>query len=431
MGIYRLSNRTVNVAQASCLWGQRASRLLSAKGALSLLVRHGTHRPGRTWGNRRRQSIAAATRAESALQPNDHRSHVATESRFQRCRLRHFANPGALPQAANERAPLAQQISAGTRRAAITLVVLACIAPLSISGVTKNRSAMQLPGYRAVSVHYGPMNKMIMSVRINGQPANLLVDTGASQVILDRDVAESAGVKPFQRALNQVHFSVPSQVFTMGSEINGQLLPVGLAHLTAGGMNFGSSPVALSDPSHSGAGAGRVDGVLGLDILLRHKALINCRTKLVFFKVDQARRINLAFVTSSEKFTRVPVQREENGALTVPCSIRGQPTRLVIDTGAFVTILHENFATSLGLVAEPTRISAQFARGVSKRIRAAKIADFNIGAFKVPPEKFGVAPLPHFALQQGSSKIAGILGMDTLYICHAIIDLDGMNLFLK
>jgi hypothetical protein len=39
--------------------------------------------------------------------------------------------------------------------------------------------------------------------------------------------------------------------------------------------------------------------------------------------------------------------------------------------------------------------------------------------------------LPQFALHQGSSKIAGILGMDTLYICHAIIDLDGMNLFLK
>jgi predicted aspartyl protease len=316
-------------------------------------------------------------------------------------------------------------------RTARMAVLLACIAPLSISEAAKNRSTKQLPGYRAVSVHYGPMNKMIMSVRINGQPANLLVDTGASQVILNRDAAESAGVKPFQRALNQVRFSVPSQVFTMGSEINGQLLPVGLAHVTAGGMNFGSSPIALSDSSHSASDAGHVDGVLGLDLLLRHKALINSRTKFVFFKIDQGRRINLGSVAASERFTRVPIQREENGALTVPCSIRRQPMRLLIDTGAFVTILHENFATSLGLVAEPTRISAQFARGGSKRIRAAKIADFNIGAFKVPPEKFGVAPLPHFALQQGSSKIAGILGMDTLYICHAIIDLDGMNLFLK
>ena len=46
-------------------------------------------------------------------------------------------------------------------------------------------------------------------------------------------------------------------------------------------------------------------------------------------------------------------------------------------------------------------------------------------------EKFGVAALPRFALRQGATRISGILGMDTLYNCRAIIDLDGMNLFLK
>jgi predicted aspartyl protease len=196
-------------------------------------------------------------------------------------------------------------------------------------------------------------------------------------------------------------------------------------------MNFGSSLVTLRRSSHADAATGASHGILGLDILFRHKALINCRTKLVFFKVDQARRINLGSVAASEKFTRVPMQREESGALTVPCSIRGQPTRLLVDTGAFVTILHEGFVKSLGLAAEPTRISAQFGRGTSKQISAAKIDDLSIGMFKAPPKKIGVAPLPRFALQQGSSKIAGILGMDALYIYHAIIDLDGMNLFLK
>jgi predicted aspartyl protease len=320
------------------------------------------------------------------------------------------------------------------RRTARMAVLLACIAPVSISGAAKNRSAMQLPGYRAVSVHYGPMNKMIMSVRINGQPANLLVDTGSNQLILDAEAAELFGVRPSQRAQALPRQTFQAFRYIRYTQIGGELLPVGFAqNISAGGMNFGGSLVTLRSSNHSGnsAGAGHVDGVLGLDLLLRHKALINCRTKLVFFKVDQGRRISLGSVAASEKFTRVPIQREENGALTVRCSIRGQPTRLLVDTGAFVTILHESFATSLGLDAEPTRISAQFGRGASKRIRAARLNDFNIGLFKVPPEKFGVAPLPQFALQQGSSKIAGILGMDTLYICHAIIDLDGMNLFLK
>jgi hypothetical protein len=63
-------------------------------------------------------------------------------------------------------------------------------------------------------------------------------------------------------------------------------------------------------------------------------------------------------------------------------------------------------------------------------MNAAKIDDLSIGGFEVPPQKLGVAALPQFALASGN-KIAGILGMDTLYICHAIIDLDGMNLFVK
>jgi predicted aspartyl protease len=313
---------------------------------------------------------------------------------------------------------------------ALALMLLIFL-PFSMSAAPKYRSAPQLLGYRAVRVHYGPMNKMIMPVRINGHPANLLVDTGASQIILHNDVAELAGVRPFQRAMNQVRFSVPTQVFNMGSEINGQTLPVGVAHdITAGGMNFGSNPIALREPARSHNDGG-IDGVLGLDILLRHKALINCRTKLVFFKVDGAQRISLGDIAASEKFTRVPIRREQTGALTVPCSVRGQAARLLIDTGAFVTILHEPFVRSLGLAVEPTRISAQFGRGPSRRINAAKFGDLSIGMFKMSAEKLGVAPLPRFALQQGNTTIAGILGIDTLYMCHAIIDLDGMNLFLK
>src|SRR5205814_3583488 len=304
---------------------------------------------------------------------------------------------------------------ARARRLQKMAVLLACVAPLSISAAVKSGSAMQLGGYKAVRVHYGPMNKMIMSVRINGQPANLLLDTGSNQLILDTEAAELCGVRPSQRGLRYVQFT----------EIQGESLPVGFVqNISSGSMNFGSSLVTLRRSSHAEAVNAAFDGVMGLDILFRYKALINCSTKLVFFKVDQAQRINLSSITASEKFTRIPIRREETGALTVPCSIGGHSTRLLIDTGAFVTIFHQSFAASLGLAAESTRISAQFARAAPKRISAAKLNDFNIGAFKVPPEKFGIAPLPQFALQQGTSKIAGILGMDTLYICHAIIDLD-------
>jgi predicted aspartyl protease len=313
-------------------------------------------------------------------------------------------------------------------------VLLALIAPISVFGAAKNASPIHLPGYKAVSVYYEPLNKMIMPVRINGQTAKLLVDTGSNQLILEADAAKLFSVWPSQRAQAMPRQTFWSFRYIRYTQVNGELLPVGFVqNISAGGINFGGSLVTLRSSNHSGSGtgAGRVDGVLGLDILLRHKALINCRTQLVFFKVDQGYRVNLAPIAAAEKFTRVPIQLEENGALTVSCSIRGQPARLLVDTGAFVTALHEPFVKSLALVPEATRISAQFGRGPWKRLSAAKINDLRIGAFKAPSEKFGVGLLPQFALQEGNSRIAGILGMDTLYICHAIIDLDGMNLFLK
>jgi len=196
-------------------------------------------------------------------------------------------------------------------------------------------------------------------------------------------------------------------------------------------MSFGSSPVVLRDSSRSGGGKAQVDGVLGLDILFRYRAVINCRTRLVFFETDQSRHMNLSGVASSEKFTRIPIHCEVSGALTVPCMIHGRAGRLLIDTGAFVTTFPDSFFRSLGMSFEPTRISARFPTGSTQRVSAAQINDLKIGGFKVPSTKFGVAALPRFALLQGGTKITGILGMDTLYICHAIIDLDGMNLFLK
>jgi len=296
------------------------------------------------------------------------------------------------------------------------------IIPSSTVGSVKSGRPTQLSGYKAVRVHYSPLNKMIMSVRINGQPANLLVDTGSNQVILDAAAAESFGVRPSQLGLRYIQLT----------RINGQLLPVGFAQsVIAGGMSFGGTPVTLRESSHSNTGGTRVDGILGLDLLTRHRAVINCRTKLIFLKVDQTRQLDLSSVASAEKFTRIPLRREANGALTAPCSIHGQPARLLVDTGAFITIFHEGFLKSVGIPVDATRVSAHFARGVARKVSAGQINDLKIGDFKMPPAKFGVTALPNFTLLQSSVRISGILGMDTLYNCRAIIDLDRMNLFLK
>jgi predicted aspartyl protease len=311
----------------------------------------------------------------------------------------------------------------------VKIVNLLAMAALPIGVAAKDIRSMQFAGYKAVPVHYGPLNKMIMSVNVNGQPANLLIDTGATQTMLVADAAESFGVTPSPRGLRYIGYT----------RLNGQLCPIAFVRsLTAGNMNFGSTPVTLlnsgarsSFANRMANGTARVDGMLGTEILVRHKAVINSRTKLIFFKVNASEPLQLAAIASSEKFTRVPLRREENGAFTVSGSIHGERGRLFVDTGAFVTTFNQGLLKSLGMALQPAHISGRFSDGVSRQYSVGQVNDLTIGDFKVPPAKFGVAALPNFATREGNAQIDGILGMDLLFDCHAIIDFGSMNLFLK
>jgi predicted aspartyl protease len=308
-------------------------------------------------------------------------------------------------------------------------VSLLVMAALPICVAAKDVRPMQFAGYKAVPVHYGPLNKMIISVNINGQPANLLIDTGANQTMLIADAAEAFGVTPSQHGLRYIGYT----------QINGQLFPIAFVRsLAAGSVNFGSASVALltSNAGNTFANRGRgggapVDGALGTDILVRRQAVINCRTKLIFFKVDRSPVLQLASIASSEKFIKISLRREENGAFTVSGSIQGKNGRFLVDTGAFVTTFNEPVVKSLGIALRPTQTTARFTNRVTRELSIGQINDLTIGDFKVPPAKFGVAVLPNFAIREGNAQIDGILGMDLLFDCHAIIDFGSMNLFLK
>jgi len=311
----------------------------------------------------------------------------------------------------------------------VKIVSLLAMAALPVCVSAKNFRPPQLAGYEAVPVRYAPLNKMIVSATINGHPANLLVDTGAKDILLDAEAAQSFGVIPSPRGLRYIGYT----------RLNGQLCPIAFVRsLTAGNMNFGGIPVTLlnsgarsSFANRVANGTAHVDGILGAEILVRHQAVINSRTKLIFFKVYESQPLQLASFALAEKFTEVPLQREENGGFTVPCSIHGQSGRLLVDTGAFVTTFNEALLKSVGITLQPAHISGRFSDGVSRQYSVGRMNDFAIGNFKVPPAKFGAAVLPKFASAQGDARINGILGMDLLFDCHAIIDFGSMNLFLK
>jgi predicted aspartyl protease len=308
----------------------------------------------------------------------------------------------------------------------LSLVALVAL-PMCLSA--KAAAQPQLAGYVAVPVRYVPLNKMIIPVRINGHPTNLTVDTGANHMAINADAATTLGITPSHRG--------PRYVGTqyIGYElINGRACPVAfMKNMTVGSMSLGSSNVTLLVPQvrASVGGATPVDGVLGADLLVRYRAVINCRTKFIFFKATGAAAAPIASIASAEKFRRVPMRREQNGRLSVPFSIGGKSGRLFVDTGAFVTTFNADLLKILGVALQPAHVSARFSDGVSRQYEMGQVNDLAIGDFKVPPARFGAAALPSFAKDQGGKPIDGILGMDFLYDHNAIIDFGSMSLFLK
>jgi predicted aspartyl protease len=314
---------------------------------------------------------------------------------------------------------------------------LACF--LSLSGNEATAQQIELAGYERVQMSRGPQNHLLLPAAVNGRPATFLLDTGADVSFLRADRADEFGVRSLGREARS-----SGRLFALGA----------VDDLRIGNLRVGSSNFALYRASqlrgHIPGREGKpADGVIGLDILRRQRAVINCRTRHAFFKADAVSHSTLAAATRAMGLTRIPMTANRRGYLTVPCSIRGRKGRLVVDTGAFVTGLDDDAARSLNLVRRPSRLTA---RGFDGRVRALELAqvdDMRIGGIPIAPQQLavidifgkrrerraytGLGRIEYYAPLNvpREGPIYGLLGNELLDQRHVIIDLDSMSLFLK
>lgn len=313
---------------------------------------------------------------------------------------------------------------------------LCCIA----TGQTSAADSLNLPGYQGVQMTRGSQNHLLMSATINGHPATLLVDTGSDTSFLQADRAQAFGM----RALGEE---------TRRNGQNFALAPVN--DLRAGNTSLGSSTFALYQASQlsgpvPGAGGKSADGLLGLDLLTRHKAVINCHTRQLFFKTDPNIRLDLASITKGLGFVQIGMEQNRNSAIiSVPCKIRGRAGRLQVDTGAFLSGLDDEAVRSLGLQTTPSALTSRGLDGKIRPIDLAQVDDLTIGGLPIAPQK--LVSMDVFARKKARrtytafnkieyymrrdisrpQPIFGLLGNELLDQRRAIIDLDRMALFLK
>lgn len=322
---------------------------------------------------------------------------------------------------------------------ALSARLLAAALFLSSAVAAPSREGASTSGYERAGLFRGPQNHLLLLTTANGKPATFLLDTGAEISFLRADRASDFGLRLLAREGRSLGRSFPLAALDD--------LQAGSAHLRQTTFAlYESSEFGGPIPGRNGKAA---DGVIGLDVLRRYRAVINCRTREVFFRTDPARRLALATTTRAMGFVQVPIRQSRRGYLAVPCSIRGRPGQLVVDTGAFVTALDDEAMRAIGLPSERSLLTARGFNGRVRPVFLAQTEDLKIGAAVIAPQKFavmdlfaenkprrtytGINRIEYYSAQKPApgERIFGLLGNELLDQRRAIIDLDGMSLFLK
>ena len=283
--------------------------------------------------------------------------------------------------------------------------------------------------FETLPLERSQQNHLLVHALINGKPARLVVDTGApvSAIALNRR-------RHFGLTSIPLKSKLPTEL-----QINGGFNKVAIARrLKLGALGLLDEPVVLIDLSSSSRAAKAlneepVDGILGADILFPTTALVDCQTQTLILKVDP----RLPGTVPGYDFRGlrpVPLHVSKNYNLYVDGNINGTAAKLMVDTGAFATLMHQPFIRHMKL---PMRKTPYSSAGVNLRQRGLQLATINrlsIGSVHFRRKEVGVMDLEgliHSGLLEAGPPVAGLLGSEILRRHHGIIDFGTLTLYLK
>lgn len=310
-------------------------------------------------------------------------------------------------------------------------LLVALVVGLPALATAKPPARDEAPQYEALPLTRSSQNHLLVRAEINGKPAVLLVDTGAplSAVAIDR--ATHFGMSPVS-----AKSKIPSRL-----NINGAFNAMSMARgLRLGALNLVDEAMVLIDFSYlrqsSGNGGEQEresDGILGTDILSPLMAVLDYDRMLLVLKIDP-RVSGTVPGFNFRGHRRVRMRESEGYNLYVDGSVNGTKARLMVDTGAFATLLHSQFVLRMKIPLRQTQFKSVGVNLAQSRVRLANITRFSVGSLDMQSHRVGVINLErliHGGLLDASPPVAGLLGSEMLARYHAIIDFGTKSLYLK
>jgi predicted aspartyl protease len=306
---------------------------------------------------------------------------------------------------------------------AFVAAALALSAPIATPSRAATAGALQ---YEALLLIRSAQNHLIVRAEINGKPALLGVDTGAPVSAIALSRRAYFGMAPITGKS-----TLPSRL-----SINGAFNSVAIAHnLRLGALNLVDEPMVMVDLGGLRRSGKRdeIDGILGADILFPTKAMLDCQRQILVLKINPSVHGSVPGFDLNG-FRRIPMYVSDGFNLYVDGSINGRKARLMVDTGAFATLLHSRFVRGMRIPLRETPFSSSGVNLKQRGVQMATISRLSIGSIDLDRKDVGVMNLEgliHGGLLDASPPVAGLLGSEILRHHHAIIDFGTKSLYLK
>lgn len=293
--------------------------------------------------------------------------------------------------------------------------------------------ALPLSAHRASHFEVLPLersgqNLLLLRGFINGKPALLAVDTGAHISAISLDRVAHFGMTPAPSGSE-----IPTRI-----RINGHYSGIKMARsLRLGALNLIDEPMVAMDLGGSARAAEMmdeeaIDGVIGADILFPTNAVLDCLGQRLVLKTDPRVRGGIPGL-DYHGFTRVKMHVSGKN-LYVNARFNGRRAKLMVDTGAFGTLVHQPFVRSMKI---PMRASDFVSAGVNlqkRDLKLATISRLSVGSVNLRNKEVNVVDLEDLfqeELLDARRPVAGLLGSEILQRHNAIIDFGTRTLYLK
>jgi predicted aspartyl protease len=303
------------------------------------------------------------------------------------------------------------------RKSIVAALVFAVAPQLQAAGA----KALQ---YESLPLIRSAQNHLLVRAEINGKPALLGVDTGAPVSAVAVNRRAHFGLAPVNGKS-----AIPARL-----SINGAFNSVAIAHnLRLGALNLVDEPMVLVDLGGVRSKRDEIDGILGADILFPTKAIMDCQRQLLILKMNPSVPGSVPGFDFSG-FRRIPMHVSDGFNLYVDGSVNGQKARLMVDTGAFATLLHSRFVRRMQIPLRDTPFRSSGVNLKQRGVQMATISRLSIGSMNFDKKEVGVINLEgliHGGLLDASPPVAGLLGSEILRRHHGIIDFGTKSLYLK